>query len=127
MQWKRDTKLCTWNGRSLYKACSLTAAAARELARYISDLAGVQEVRWDKGFTMRAGDINIFYGKGIENHQLGTEFFAHHRTISAVKRVEFVSDRMSYRVLRGRWCNTIIFNMHAANEEKSDESHDSFL
>jgi hypothetical protein len=35
----------------------------------------VQEVRWDKGRRVRAGDNNIFYGKGIENHQLGTEFF----------------------------------------------------
>ena len=57
---------------------------------------------------------------------MATEFFVHHRIISAGKRVEFASDRMSYTVLRGRWCNTIIFNMHATNEEKSDESQDSF-
>jgi hypothetical protein len=25
---------------------------------------GVQEVRWDKGGTVRAGDYNFFYGKG---------------------------------------------------------------
>jgi hypothetical protein len=61
----------TWNVRSLYRAVSLTAAA-RELARYVLDLFGVQEVRWDKGGTVRAGGCNFFYGKGNENRQLGT-------------------------------------------------------
>ena len=32
---------------------------------------------------------------------------------------------MSYTVLRGRWCN-IVLNVHAAIEEKSDDSKDSF-
>ena len=37
----------------------------------------------------------------------------HHRIVSAVKRVEFVNDRMSYIVLSGRWCNIIVLNgMH---------------
>jgi exonuclease III len=29
-------------------------------------------------------------------------------------------------VLRGRWRNTIVVNVHAPSEEKSDESKDSF-
>ena len=71
---KRDFFLGTWNVRSLYIAGSL-AAAARELARYKLDLVGVQEVRWDKGGTVRAGDYIFCYGKGNENYQLGTGFF----------------------------------------------------
>ena len=31
-------------------------ASARELARYKLDLVGVEEVRWDKGGTVRTGD-----------------------------------------------------------------------
>jgi len=51
---------------------------------------------------VRAGGYNFFYGKGNENHQLGTKFFVHHRIVPAVKRIAFVSDRVSYIVLRGR-------------------------
>ena len=47
-------------------------------------------------------------------------FFVHHRIVLAVKRVEFVSDRLSYIVLRGRWHNIIVVNVHAPSEEKSD-------
>jgi len=46
--------------------------------------------------------------------------------VSAVKRVEFVSDRVSYIILRGRWCNIFVLNVHAPSEEKSDDSKDSF-
>jgi hypothetical protein len=48
---------------------------ARKLARYKLDLVGVQEVRWDKGGTGRAGDYTSFYGKGNASLQLETGFF----------------------------------------------------
>ena len=76
-------------------------AAAREMARYKLDLVGVQEVRWEKECTVKAEDYSFLYGKRNEKHQLGTRFFVHHRIVSAVKKVEFVSDMVSYIVLRG--------------------------
>jgi hypothetical protein len=52
--------------------------------------------------------------------------FVHHRIVSAVKRVEFDRDRVSYIVLRGRWCNIIVLNVHAPSEDKSNDSEDGF-
>jgi exonuclease III len=74
----------TWNVRSLNRSGSLMTVA-RELARYKLDLVGVQEVGWDKGGTVRAGDYTFVYGKGNESHQLGAGFFVHQRIVSAIK------------------------------------------
>jgi len=78
---KRDTGFGTWNVRSLYRAGSLTAAAT-ELASYKLDLVGVQEVRWHKEGTVRAGDYNFFHGNWKENNQLGAFGFHTMRGIS---------------------------------------------
>jgi hypothetical protein len=41
-----------------------------------------------------------------------------------VRRVEFISDRMFYIILRSHWCN-IILNVHAPCEDRSDDIKDS--
>jgi hypothetical protein len=44
---------------------------------------------------------------------LGTDCFVHKSNIWAVKSTEFVSDRISYIILRGRWFHIIVLNVHA--------------
>jgi hypothetical protein len=82
------------------------------------DLVGVQKVRWGTESIIRAWDYISFYGKGNENHQLRTGFCINHRIVSAIKTEEVVSDRMSYIVLRGCWCNIIVLNVHAQSEKE---------
>jgi hypothetical protein len=53
-------------------------------------------------------------------------FLVHKRFTSAVKRVESVSDRMSYIILRGCFCHVILLNIHASREDKIDDVKASF-
>jgi hypothetical protein len=109
---KMNMKFETWNVRSLYRAGSLRAVA-EETPKYNLNIMGVQEVRWDKGGTEPADEYTLFYWKRNGNHELSTSFFVKKIITLAVKRVRFVSDRMSYIILRGLWCGIIVLNVHA--------------
>jgi hypothetical protein len=56
-----------------YRAGSLVTVA-NEISTYTLDLMGVQ-VRQVRGGTEPAGEYILFYGKGNEDHELGSFFF----------------------------------------------------
>jgi hypothetical protein len=60
--------------------------------------------------TESTDNYTFFYGNGNTYHYLGTGISVHKGTISVA---EFVSDRMSYLIIRGRWCDmsTIVLNV----------------
>jgi hypothetical protein len=94
---------------------------SRETARYKLDLVGVQ-VRWDKGGTEPADDYTFFSGNGNADYHLGTGCFEHKGIVSAVKREEFVSDTMSYIILRWHSCVINVLSVDAPTEDKCDRT-----
>ena len=74
-----------------------------------------------KHFALSIGSCE-YIESAVEDRRQGV-----HRIVSAVTTAEFVSDRMSYIVLRGSSCNIIVFNVHAPIKENSDDSNDRFF
>jgi exonuclease III len=122
---KIDMRFDTWNVRRLYRAGSIMTVA-KEALKFKLYLVGVQEFRWERGDTEPAGQYTFFCGKGNENLESGIGFFVHKGLISAVKKVEFVSDRMSYIILKGRRCDVILLNIYFPTEDKINDMKDSF-
>jgi hypothetical protein len=87
---------------------------------------GVQDVRWEGSGMEPAGEYAFLMERGMKTMNWVQCLFVHKRIISAFKRVEFVSDRMSYIILRGRWFHVIILNVHAPTGDKIDDVKDSF-
>jgi len=52
-------------------------------------------------------------GIGDANRHLGTGFSVHKGIISAVEGVEFITHRMLYVTLMGRWFNVIVLLVYA--------------
>jgi hypothetical protein len=96
---------------------------ARELGKNKLHLVGEQEFRWEKRGTKRAEDYTFLYGERNEDYQLGTGSFLHKKFVSAVRKVDSFSDRMSYIILRGCWCNIIVMlcasNMRGAVKKRT--------
>jgi hypothetical protein len=72
-QKKMDMRFGIWNVRSMYRAGSL-----RQWQKKYQNMLGlveVHEVIWDRGVTDPADEYTFCYGKGNNDHELGTGFF----------------------------------------------------
>jgi hypothetical protein len=90
---------------------------SKELSKCKLNLVGVHEIRWEGGGTEPAGEYTFFFmerGKKIMNW---VQVFVHKVIISAVESDDYVSDRMSYIILRGRWCHIIVLNVRTLTED----------
>jgi hypothetical protein len=68
----------------------------------------LREIKCGKGKTEPTEDSICFDENGSDNHEPWEGFLVHNGIMSALKAVKFSSDRMSYIILRGRWCDVII-------------------
>ena len=75
--------------------------------------------------SQESGSFTLFYG-GAERPEFGTGFLVRRRICSAIRKVHFVSDRISYIILKGKLHDFVIVNVHGPTEDKDDKMKDEF-
>ena len=68
------------------------------------------EVRWPGEGSQESGSFALSYG-GAERPEFGTGFLVRRRILSAIREVQFVSDRISYLILKGKRHDFVIVNV----------------
>jgi len=61
----------------------------------------------------------------LVNQYLETGYFVNKGNILTVKRLEFISDKMSYITLNGRWCDFVL-NVQAPTEDRNNDTKGRF-
>jgi hypothetical protein len=74
--------------------------------------------------TVKAGDMFFFFLEKVKKiFNWGEDLCVPQNSVSSKY---FVSDRMSYIIRRGRWCNIMFPNAHAPTEENIDAPKECF-
>jgi sorting nexin-29 len=118
-------KIATWNVLSLYRAGTLRILLD-ELAKYKTDIAAIQEVRWLGKGTIEKSNCTVFYSCHEREHAFGTGFIVSKRVKHLVIGFTAVDHRISCIRITGKFFNYSIINAHAPTEEKSDIEKEAF-
>jgi hypothetical protein len=78
----------------------------KRISKILIRFSGVQEVRQDKVALSHQVIVHFSMKMGVRS--MSHEFVVHTELMSAVKRVDSVSDGMSYIILQDWWCNIIV-------------------
>jgi hypothetical protein len=73
------------------------------------------------GGSQPVASFKFLYGNWNANHHLGPGFFVHQGITRAVKGLEFISDKMPYITLRGRWCDIVVLNVNTPTEDNKTD------
>uniref|UniRef100_A0A8D8Q0R7 Craniofacial development protein 2 n=1 Tax=Cacopsylla melanoneura TaxID=428564 RepID=A0A8D8Q0R7_9HEMI len=121
---KKDFRLGTWNIRTLYKAGAFDNLL-HEARRYNIDLLAIQETRWAGNGDVNKNGYKFIYG-GTDKHELGTGFLIKTNFENEIKDVKFITNRISYIILKGKYKSICLLNAHAPTEDKDQDTKAEF-
>ncbi|PSN57217.1 hypothetical protein C0J52_05015 [Blattella germanica] len=94
----------------------------QQIEQYNIKIAAIQEVRWPGEGSQESGKFTLYYG-GATKPQFGTGFLVRRNILSAIRDIKFVSDRISYIILKGKRHDFIIVN-EASDDMIKDEFYE---
>ncbi|PSN38677.1 hypothetical protein C0J52_08897 [Blattella germanica] len=82
-------------------------------------------IRWPGEGSQESGKFTLFFG-GATKPEFGTGFLVRRNILSAIRDIKFVSDKISYIILKGNRHDFIIVNVYGPTEASDDTIKDEF-
>jgi hypothetical protein len=105
--------------------CLTAWATARP--KYQVTFSGSRGGRMGRRWYRTSRPIYICLWKEERESWISYRFFVRKEITLTIKTVQFVSDRMSYIILRGCWCDIHVLNIHDPTEDKIGDVKDSTI
>jgi len=123
--WRRNEfYLGTWNVLSFYRA-GVLRILLDQIDKYKPGIIAIQEIRWTGQGVLEKRDHTIFY-IDERQHMLGIGFVVKKNFKHLVMDFKAISTRICTLIIKGKFFNYTIINVHAPTEVSTEEEKDSF-
>ena len=122
---KQETKIATWNVRTLYQSGKLDQVL-REFDNYGLDMLGISEMRWTGSGKIKKEGKTIIYSGGEKYHRRGVGLILNDAAGKSLIGWKAINERIITARFKSRHTKTTVVQVYAPIEDAEEEDKNEF-
>ena len=122
---KNDTKIGTWNVRTLYQTGKL-GQVLKEMRRYKLEILGISELRWTGQGRIKSENVTILFSGHATQHAHGVGMLLDQKATNALIAWKPINDRIMMARFQTQHAKVSIIQVYAPAETADENDKDDF-